>query len=95
MFVSHTDICADVSYGMYATRHGLNEEQLGHLWTNLGIFVASCLRCGKVQRTLICTCGFLLSQACPAFALNEHYAEAGPVGLPLKLSNQVTISVHH
>lgn len=55
MYVSHADICADVSYGMYATRHGLNEEQLGHLWTNLGIFVASCLRCGKVQHTLIFT----------------------------------------
>lgn len=48
MYISHTDICADVSYGMYATRHGLNEEQLVHLWTNLGIFVASCLRCAKV-----------------------------------------------
>lgn len=53
MFVSHADICADVSYGMYATRHGLNEEQLEHLWTNLGIFVSSCLQCGKVLIHLV------------------------------------------
>jgi hypothetical protein len=49
MVVSSDDLAADVACGLYAARHAVNTEHLKVLWTNLGHFVAECLRTGKVS----------------------------------------------
>jgi hypothetical protein len=51
MQVTAEDICSDIAYSMFVTRHGMTEEQVGQLWKNLGLYIASCLKCGKVWKS--------------------------------------------
>lgn len=49
MHVSFENVCSDIAYSMYATRHGMTEAQVVQLWKSLGLYIASCLKCGKVS----------------------------------------------
>jgi hypothetical protein len=69
MNVTAEYMCSDIAYSMYATRHGMTEEQVVQLWKSLGLYIASCLKCGKVWKPL---------WSC-IFSLNMHIYPCGAV----------------